>query len=604
MNKIFSNIMIAASAAGMLLGTASCNDELDLKPIDYPGMGSFWSSEAEFTTNIYAMSSMFRANYPGDILFWAGELRSGTLTIDLINGSGALNQEYINNNYDFSHTQFSNFGNYPGFIAVLNELIYECDRVSPEVLSDNVKNGLLGIAHGWRAYVYFQMYKMYGGVPLRDKPDVVLGETNPDVLRMPRSTAEETLTFIKDDITKSLNYFNESTYQLNSHKQYYWSKACTEMLAGEVYLWSAKVSTDDHKAGGASEVATAKGYFENVMNNYGYGLMDNYFDIWTEPRNKEVIYSICYSSEEDSQQFSGIQGQMVWSKAAGAGTVAWSKQDALGLGLRTDGAVSRFGYFTDSPTAKQAQYTCWSAFTPSPNRYMYKNALYFQFDEQDGRRDMFFPQWKVRKDEEALTYIANFDEKAHDLMGSFVLKYRPSIVPTWSSNYVWNNDATIYRLALVYTYLAEIANYEGDNPGVEKYINLIRKRAYGSRWDEATLGYKAGSFRENEAAILMEKNKEFIMEGQRWWDLRRMTVKKDGEQTDHLAFQPEGCVGFGLNPVENQWLKEQNGQAVRTVDPVLSTTEAYKLLWPIDQQLIGSDPTIKQNPGYEVDDEE
>lgn len=609
MKKIFNKIALCAAVVSMGLGASSCSDELDQYPIDYPGNGSFWNTESDYTGNVYALAAQFRSNYPANILFWAGELRAGTLTIDLINGSGALNVDYVQNLYDASHTQFNTFGGYYGFIANLNELIERCNNVSESTLPENKKNGLLAMAHGWRAFSYFQMYRMYGGVPLRKVPDVINGVTNPDDLYMVRGTAQATLDFIKDDIKKSLEYFDASNgWTFSSHKAYYWTKAASEMLAGEVYLWSGKVSTDDHTATPA-DVQTAKGYFENVVNNYGYKMLDNYFDVWTKPLNSETIFSVCYSNEADVDndgnhyQFSSYQAQMLWSKSAGAGTTAWSVQDETGLGIRTDGGASRFQYFTTSTADKNNpahQYTCWTDMTPSPNRYMYKNAMYFQFNDKDSRRDMFFPQWNVKAGEESLTYIANFDPKQYVLQGTFILKFRPSVgVVAWSTNYVWNNDAAIYRLPLAYMYLAEIANYNNDNAKVEEYINIVRKRAYGANWDEATYGYKAGSFRENENAILREKDKEFIMEGQRWWDIRRLTAVKGGSDTDHFVFQPESCPGFGLDVVNNTWFVEKDGAPVATMEPVLSTAEAHKVLWPVDQTLLGSDPKVTQNPGYD-----
>lgn len=44
-----------------------------------------------------------------------------------------------------------------------------------------------------------------------------------------------------------------------------------------------------------------------------------------------------------------------------------------------------------------------------------------------------------------------------------------------------------YRLPWVYLSLAEIANMESDHSGIEKYINLVRKRAYASNWDEISM---------------------------------------------------------------------------------------------------------------------
>ena len=156
-------------------------------------------------------------------------------------------------------------------IANYNEVLYRCENEGVEILDEDTRKGLMAMAYGQRAYCYFQMYKMYGGVPLRTVPDVLLGEYDPEKLYMARATAEETLNFIKDDVKKSIELFNESNYVFKSNKKdYYWSKAASEMLAGEVYLWSAKVATGDHAAGGTSDIQTAKGYFENVIGNYGF----------------------------------------------------------------------------------------------------------------------------------------------------------------------------------------------------------------------------------------------------------------------------------------------------------------------------------------------
>lgn len=137
-------------------------------------------------------------------------------------------------------------------------------------------------------------------------------------------------------------------------------------------------------------------------------------------------------------------------------------------------------------------------------------------------------------------------------------------------------DFIYYRLAWVYLSLAEIANYEGNGADVAKYINLVRKRAYADNWDADEFGYTAGDFTANELAILAEKDKEFLQEGQRWHDLRRMTLTKDGK---HLVFCPEA------NP-------KKNGR------PILDEAQSHKLLWPIDKNVMNSDKELKQTPGY------
>lgn len=608
MNKIFAKAAAVVLAGTMGLAGTSCSDDLDLKNPNNFGYGSYWEDQQQYKMFIFSLAQQFRGSFPSQILFGSGELRAGTLTTALINGSGPLNVEYIANLYDEAHAQYGTFGGWYGYIANVNELIYQCENAKEGVLDDATLHGLLGMGYGMRAYSYFQMYRMYGGVPLRLEPDVLFGEYDPTKLYKARATAEETLTQIKTDINSALNHWNAAgDWTFNASKDYYWSKAATEMLAGEVYIWSAKVATGDHSTANAdADIATAKGYFSNVINNYGYSLYPKFRELFSTPHNSETIYSICCTSVSDNVTLNAYQTMMLWSKAAGAGTTAWSKQDASGFDWVEDGSASMFGYTYDPVTEAQTAYTCWANFAPSPNRYMYKNALFFQYDDADSRQKCFLPLYSLTdeqqaayNDNELTPYIEDFEPTDYDMQGSWYLKYVPSVAEGQNS-FAWWNDAIIYRLGLAYAYMAEIANFQGDNNGVEYYINELRKRAYAENWDENLYGYHAGSFAENENAIMREKDKEFVNEGQRWWDLRRLTTVKGGTQLDHFVFQPQGCVGYGLNPVACPWLVENDGSPVATVTPVLNANEEYKVLWPLDKGLLDSDPLLKdaQNPGY------
>ena len=600
MNKYIKTLAIGLMTGASVL-TTSCN--LDYKPIDNFSANSFWGSQTEFEGFISAISNHFRAAGASNVLFKAGELRSGVFEMSTIDGSGISNSEPIQNLYDADHPQFSTFGGYYGFIANINELIYRCNNTN--VLSDKVKNGLLGMAYGYRAFYYFQMYRMYGGVVLRTEPDVILGNYEATLLYKGRSTAEETLNQIKEDIKTSLEYFAQTDYVYkSSSKDYYWTKAATEMLAGEVYLWSGKVETGDHQAN-AADVATAATYFNNVINNYGFDLQDDFYSVWTTPHNKESIFSVCYSSENDGTYYNVPPFQLLWARTTGTSYLNyWSNMDQEGWG-HVKGVANRFGQWYNKETDKSANIEIWDKCSFGPCRSTYKNSLYYQFDENDSRVKMFYPMWNLTQEERdnGINYLDNFDPKdgKHKLAGTFVCKFRPSI-PSGSTTYQMVVDMPIYRLAMAYLYAAECANYAGDNAAVVKYINKIRERAYGDKWDEDVYGYTAGDFKANETALMREWDKEFVAEGQRWWNLRRLTTVKGGTQKDHFVFQPEGCLGFGLDTANNPWMTDINGNLIETNVPVLNgtTQDEHLLLWPLDKGLLGSDTELadQQNPGY------
>ena len=204
-----------------------------------------------------------------------------------------------------------------------------------------------------------------------------------------------------------------------------------------------------------------------------------------------------------------------------------------------------------------------------------------QFDAEDSRRDVTFTSsW--------------YDAETTRLKGTFVRKYLGNISSaTGYRNF--DTDQPVYRLALAYLSLAEIANMEDKTADVEKYINMIRERAYGADWDAEVYGFKAGSFLENEVAILREKDKEFVQEGQRWYDLRRMTSVKNGKDTDHLVFCNEGSIVYGLEITPN--MKEVADKEL-VVKPVLDKQYAYRVLWPLSLGDLNADPELEQTPGY------
>src|SRR5690606_2063239 len=99
----------------------------------------------------------------------------------------------------------------------------------------------------------------------------------------------------------------------------------------------------------------------------------------------------------------------------------------------------------------------------------------------------------------------------------------------------FDNDVPIYRYADVVLLIAEAKNHLGQDPSGE--INQIRQRAYGANYDPLTHAHTNGSQADNANAILDERYKEFLMEGKRWWDLRRAG---DSYVIDNVAFLDPG----------------------------------------------------------------
>ena len=161
-------------------------------------------------------------------------------------------------------------------------------------MEESEKSYYLAQAYGLRAFYYFDLYRTYGTAPLRlDPNEVVNGNFNPEDLYMERASGSKLMTQIKADLAESMRLFGDNNSfdpESRGNKKSYWSKAATEYLAAEVYLWNAKVSVDDNAANEA-DLAIAKQHCQSLMDNYGLSLMDNYADIFDVEHkgNSEII---------------------------------------------------------------------------------------------------------------------------------------------------------------------------------------------------------------------------------------------------------------------------------------------------------------------------
>lgn len=525
----------------------SCN-ELDLAPEDYYGSGNYWKTNAQVESAMQGLHIRARAYYWS--LFQMGELRGGTFHVGAsMIGTSLNDQQIVTNALNEDVPGLTNWGNGIYYVIFpINLFISEVEN-GCGFLSDSDRAYYLGQAYGLRAFYYFMLYRTYGGVPLVKDPDVTTS-TSAEQLYIARSTAEETLKFIKDDITKSENYFGTAT----SSQKIYWTPSATQMLKGQVYLWSAKVATGDHAAGGQSDLNIAKSALQNVVGKYN--LLDKFGSIFDtkNKNNAETIFA-----------FRFLEGEATCSNV---GQFVAESRYFDGLFYTKDG--------------KKMNDTLEVLNTSTHIlRYVYKWGLFESMNENDTRiASTFLP-----------CYSQEVDTVAHTT--SYVpagLLYRKTLGSiNATNNRIYDADWVIYRYADVLLTLAEIENGLGNGSGAADYINQVRARAYGHNGDLAGFRtaypdevYTAGSFADNELAILHERDKEFVLEGTRWFDVVRLR----GADGKSICFSATS----GYTDIEGG-----------TPAPVLDyATQSHMLLWPINVGLMNQNPLLEQTPGYET----
>jgi hypothetical protein len=521
-------IMFYVSTMCLLFVTPSC-DKLELGPIDYYASGNFWKNAPQVEGYMAGLHTLLRDDHASLVLL--GEFRGGTSrwgTTD-INTSIDNSSPIKDNDFTKDKTGIANWNGFYKRILNINLFIRnvenECD-----FLTSAERNYYLGQAYGLRAFYYFLLYRTFGGVPVTKDVEVINKHVSESAdLFLPRSTPKETLDFIKDDINKSDTYFGND-YTLKGTRSL-WSKAATQVLKGEIYLWSAKV-TAGNQSPAATDLQTAKDALTPLIGKFS--LQSNFTSVFSSKGNDEIIFALRFREGEATNW-----GNMFVSAAVGTeGTFTDINGTLLTgnniLGLRGTGVL----------------------------RHQYKFGLFESYDDSDLRKRQTFFDFYRRN---ILGIIS--------VKGTIMLKYIGVIDAT--DNRIYTTDIPVYRYADVLLLLAEIENkLAGGDPST--YINQIRQRAYGSNYSASLHGFVDAGFEANELAILRERDKEFVAEGKRWFDVLRM------QDASGRALVFDARTNYDSSA------------------PILNyATEAHKVLWPVDVNTLTSDLLLKQTPGYE-----
>lgn len=180
---------------GLLFGAAGCNGFLGLDPLDKVSKDNLTASEEGITAllaNVYQRMPMEDFNFVigqgYNYRTYMGGTNSNNIAMmsDEAGKSSGYWASRVPDYWAYSDLRQVNI-----FIETVAEAL-EKGSISPDVA-----DRLTGEAIFVRAYMYFEMAKRYGGVPLIDRvQDGDYDPSNPDALKVARSTEKETWEFI------------------------------------------------------------------------------------------------------------------------------------------------------------------------------------------------------------------------------------------------------------------------------------------------------------------------------------------------------------------------------------------------------------------------
>jgi hypothetical protein len=454
---------------GLILLMGACSKQLDLSPISSVGEGNFWQTGDQVEAFVSGLHARFRTHVQR--FLFLGELRADIHGTDPGNSAAFTGESTAGNERFWQNTltlDAPGVAGYGGFYSNINQINLLISKLKTStVVTPANRNYYLGIAHGMRAFYYFQLYMAWGKVIITTEPTQEFDISN---LAKAASPEADVLKLIKDDIETSLASFGPD-YSFRQAKGY-WSKAASLMLKANYHLWLA------HRAGGTADAGTAKAALVEIQTSIpSLALQSNFNNVFasTSRGNSEVIFASRHLLNEATLPF-----------------MQHTPQNSFIINFFDSASRRRFDAVTDN----------WGG----PLFFSMRSATFRRFNDRDSRKlATIQPCYRLT------------GTSTYTLAGVFTVKYKGEIA---AGVRTLTNDYIIYRHADLLLMLAEAKVLLGENPAAE--INAVRQRAFGPAYVPATDAFPNQPIDANaKDAILEERYLEFIMEGKRWLDLRR-----------------------------------------------------------------------------------
>jgi starch-binding outer membrane protein, SusD/RagB family len=497
----------------VIIAISSCSKKLDLAPVSSISDANFWQTSEQVDAFVSGLHNRFRGSISA--FEFLGEGRADVFGTDpgsssAFTGEATQGVERLwTNNLDLDNPGVSNYGGFYSNINQLNLLISKLNSGGAPV-ANATKNYYLGIAYGMRAFYYFHIYRSWGKAIIQTEPTTSFDISN---LAKAASSEADVMKLIKEDIDKSVTAFGND-YSFKNQKGY-WSKSASLMLKAEVYLWTS------YRGGGTADATAAKTALTDIQTNVpSLTLLPSFASVFASNNkgNNEIIFAIRNKLDEAQLPFANT----------------FFPQTSLIANYYDSVGTRKFNVTTDN----------WGGLLRAPVMI----STFRRYDDRDSRK------WVT------ITAAYNLVSGTYKIAGAFVSKYQGE---QNAGSRQYTNDFPIYRYADLLLMLAEAKIILGENPATE--INAVRQRAYGTNYNAATLGYPNQLVdADPKEAILQERYLEFIFEGKRWYDLRRMDAA--------------GTYVFKYTTVP--------------------AAQTFKLLWPIDRNTLTNNRALEQTTGY------
>jgi tetratricopeptide (TPR) repeat protein len=528
-----------------LTGASSCTDFLDIKPLNEMVLEDYWKTKGDVESVVLACYRAMEEDAYMERIILGGELRSDNVIVDEAKLRTPSDVVLINDMTIKPNNDLLEWRSFYTVINYCNTVLEYAPGVSE--IDPNYTPGFMRAhmaeAYALRALTYFYLVRLYRDVPYIDFP--YTDDTQNFIV--PQTSGDTILYRMTEQLEVAEKYALKS-YGKNA---LVWQKGrvtknMIRALLADIYLWLGeydkciaaceRVEPDIVGENDYIDPDLQTGAELRLVTN-GVNGTDNVF--------RQLFY---YGNSEESifeLQFSPTQKM-------------------------NDKLVSLYGYDTQRQLAA------------GPFEKYGKEGTESLFDEKDVRGTTFFTPKYESGSAQGFSLIFKYIGQVLSLTADGTID-----VALFRNVDLTTPNWIFYRLADIYLMKAEALierNQGGDLEQALQLINVIYMRSQDSQMPLTPEDNTQETYR---SLLLDERQREFLFEGKRWFDLLRLARREDkagGGADAHPQM---------LNYVVRKY--DYNGEVIKSK---LLHTDALYL--PVHEDELSKNPALKQNPYYKT----
>jgi len=557
-----NNYFLITIVVSVLLFTG-CQKDLDLIPKDTISDATFWKSATDYklaANNLYYSLEDFKYSMDTE----------SDIAFDVPNS-------FSNGSYQTSETD-SKWSDPYVYIRRCNNII---EKAEESIIANDIEQ-FVAEAKFFRAYNYWKLFRLYGGVPLIKQ---VLN-LNSEELYAPRATRKETVELIISDLTAAAASLPE---QKNSSNE-----DVGRITKGAVNALKARVALFEGTWEKFRNGEDANTYLNIAIEAATTVMNGNQYSLFTDKGEQSYRYMFIEPGDDASE---AILGRRHHRDIEGSTYNRWVSEGGYLITKKlADMYLSKDGLPITQSALFQGYNTCVS-----------------EFQDRDPRMSMtmIIPGTPVAQTWYPTEPVESwpFYPQRNANTGYTTYKYLSEDEYANSVNHNWSYDHHIIRYAEVLLIYAEAIfekNGEISDADLDKSINLIRQRV---NMPAITNAFVIANGLDMRTEIRRERTVELALEGLRYDDLRRWkTAEIELPQAIRGIkivgtpwVDPIIVEGANRNPYgEDNWQNntDANGfiivesESGRTFDP------QKNYLRPIPTKQILINDKLKQNPEW------